>query len=361
MEGIAMLRRVIGASGAALLVLVCTLPLSAGEVIEQVLVRVNGEIITKSEFEQRQVTALRQRPELANGSADAAEVKKAIEEITPALILSAVDELLLLQRGKEMGASMGDQQFSSIIENIKKENKLETDADFQAALKQENMTIADLRRTMERQMIVSRVQQQEVSDKISVSEDEAKAYYASHKDQFTSSSEISLREILIEVPTSEAGVNVAKDEEARAKAEAVRSRLVAGEPFARLAGEVSDAASKANGGLIGPFQSGDLNPSLQKLIDPLKVGDLSPVTRVTKGYQILRLESRTEEATKSFENARGEISDRVAQDKHRVELLKFLDQLRGQAIIQWRNDELKKAYDDALDKRKAQATAKPAA
>lgn len=355
-----MLKHAIGASSLAALVLTSSLSLSAGEVIEQVLVRVNGEIITKSEFEQRQVSALRQRPELAAGTAGNDEVKRAIEEITPNLILSAVDELLLVQRGKEMGLTLGDQQFADIVNNIKKENKIENEEDFQAALKQENMTLVDLRRSMERQMLTSRVQQQEVSDKVSVTEDEAKAYYAAHRKQFTTTPELSLREILIEVPVTDAGVNVAKDEEARVKAEAIRGRLVAGEPFARLAGELSDAASKANGGLIGPFQRTDLNPTLQKLIDPLKVGDLSPVTRVTKGYQILRLESRTEEKVKSFDAARAEIADRVAQDKHRTELMAFLDRLREQAIVQWRNDELKKAYDEALAKRKAQA-AKPAA
>src|SRR6185436_3089643 len=153
--------------------------------------------------------------------------------------------------------------------------KIESEDAFQAALKQENMTMADLRRSMERQMLVSRVQQQDVADKIGVTEDEAKAFYDAHRQEFTTISEITLREILIDVPTSPNGVNVAQDEAARAKAENVRSRLLANEPFPRLAAEVSDAPSKANGGLIGPFKRTDLAPSLQKLIDPLKVGDVS--------------------------------------------------------------------------------------
>ena len=71
------------------------------EILEQVLVKVNGEIITKTEFEARQVAELRNRPEVANTSAFSPEFQKAVAEITPDLILSAVDELLLVQRGND--------------------------------------------------------------------------------------------------------------------------------------------------------------------------------------------------------------------------------------------------------------------
>ena len=111
------------------------LALSAGEVVEQVLVKVNGEVISKSEFEQRQVAAIRQRPEFADGTAPGEELKKALLEITPDLILAIVDEMLLIQRGREIGLSLGDSQFQGIVDNIKKENKLESEEDFQAALK----------------------------------------------------------------------------------------------------------------------------------------------------------------------------------------------------------------------------------
>jgi peptidyl-prolyl cis-trans isomerase SurA len=341
---------------AALLVAGSTFTLSAGEVIEQVLVRVNGEIITKTDFEQRQVGVLRQRPELASGSATNEDVKRAIEEVTPDLILSAVDELLFVQRGKELGFMLGDQQFAELVENIKKENQIEEDADFEAALQQENMTLEDLRRSFERQMLVSRVQQQEVADKIGVTEAEARAYHSAHRAEFTTISEITLREILIAVPVSDAGVNVAEDEEARAKAENIHSRLVAGEPFARLAADLSEAPSKANGGLIGPFMQTDVAPALQKIVAPLNVGELSPVIRSATGYQILKLESRTEENVKSFEAARGEISDRMSQEKHAVQLLVYLDRLRDQAIIMWRNEELRTAYEQALAKRREAAS-----
>ena len=324
------------------------------EVIEQVLVKVNGEIVSKTDFEDRQVNALRSRPELANVSPNSLELQKAVAELTPDLILEAVDELLLIQRGRELEYALGDQQFKQILEDIKKSNNITDEAQFQAELKQAGMTEADLRRDIERRMLIEQVQRQEVTSKISATEEESREYFESHRAEFTTPSEIMLREILIEVPTSDRGVNVAQDDEARAKAEEVRQRLLKGEPFPRLAAEVSSSPSKANGGLIGPIHVDELAPQLQQLLGKLKVGDVADVVRTTRGYQILKLESRTDVKSRSFEEARNDIGRRVIEGKARAALLKYLDQLRGQAKIDWKNAELERAYNLALAKRRQQ-------
>jgi peptidyl-prolyl cis-trans isomerase SurA len=216
-------------------------PLRA-EILEQVLVKVNGDIVTKTEFEQRQVGALQRRPEFANGLPNNIEgqraMEKAVAEMTPDLILDAVEELLLIQRARELNYVLGDEQYKEILDGLKKSNNITTDADFQAALKQEGLTEADLRRNLERSMMVSQVQRNEVMMKIGVTEEEARAYYDANASEFTTQAEMTLREILIEVPVSDRGVNVAQDDEAKARAEEVRQRILKGEPFARLAAEV---------------------------------------------------------------------------------------------------------------------------
>lgn len=337
----------------ALLTLAAVLAHSAysalrAEVIEQVLVRINGDILTKSEFEQRQVAALRQRAELANVTPESAELKAAIAEVTPQLVLDAVDELLLVQKGRELGYTMGDEQFNSVIGNIKRQNNLEDEAKFEAALKSEGMTLADLRKSLEKNMIVQRVMQTEVVSRVSINDDEARAYYEAHKDEFSTPQAVTLREILIAVPTTERGVNAAQDEAAREKALGIRNRLLGGEPFPRLAAEVSDSGSKANGGLIGPISYAELAPDLQKLLDAMKVGDVSEPIRSTRGYQLLKLEERAEVKVKTFEEARNEIGDKVGDQKLAVERLRYLDRLRTEATIVWRNEELKRAYEQAL-------------
>jgi peptidyl-prolyl cis-trans isomerase SurA len=262
MQGIVMLSRLI--SVAALMAALGLVAPVRAQILEQVLVKVNGDILTKTEFEQRQIGELRNRPELANVTPASPELKKAIAEVTPDLILSAVDELLLVQRGRELGWAMGDAQFKQILENIKKQNNLEDEERFQAALKQEGLTMADLRRNLERSMLISQVQRAEVMDKIGITDDEAKAYYESHRQEFTTPSEMTLREILIEVPKTERGINVGQDKEMKARADEIREKLLAGEPFARLAAEFSAAPSKANGGLIGPIKHDELAPELQR-------------------------------------------------------------------------------------------------
>jgi len=345
-------------AAALLAALAATIPLRA-EILEQVLVKVNGEIITKTEFEARQVAELRNRPELAKASPASLELQKAIAEVTPDLILSAVDELLLVQRGRESGYTLGDQQFNQIVDNIKKSNNLEDEARFKEALKQEGLTMEDLRRNLERQMLVSQVQRVEIMEKINISDEEARAYYEQHRQEFTSPVEITLREILLEVPTSDQGVNVAQDDAERATAEDVRKRALAGEPFPRLAGEYSAAASKANGGLIGPINSEELAPQLREMLSAMKVGDVSGVLRAQRGYQILKLESRTDAKVKTFDEARGDIGNKIGEQKLRGEREKYLDRLRAQATITWRNAELQKAYETALARRNQESGSKP--
>src|SRR5215471_20212936 len=153
-----------------------------GEIIEQILVKVNGEIFTKSDLEQRQIAALRQKGQAIDLKSDPnnAQLRKALDEITPQIMVDAIDEMVIVQRGKELGYTLSDQQFKSVVDNIRKENKIETDEQFQAALKSENLSMADLRRNLERQMIRQRVEQNEVLGKIAVTDDEAKKYYDAH-------------------------------------------------------------------------------------------------------------------------------------------------------------------------------------
>jgi peptidyl-prolyl cis-trans isomerase SurA len=322
-----------------------------GEIIEQILVKVNGEIFTKSDLEQRQVAALRQKGQAIDlkGDLSNAQLRKALDEVTPQLMVDAVDEMLIVQRGKELGYKLGDDQFKSVLENIKKENKMESEEQFQAALKAENMSLADLRRNLERQMIQQRVQQNEVLGKIGVTDDEARKYYESHLNEFTTPPTVTLREILIAVNTDAKGLNVAADEAAQARAEEIRKRVTSGgDSFEKLAAEVSDSPSKANAGLIGPLSVNDISPDLRKLIEAMKQGDISELVRAPRGYQILKLETITPTQTMSLEQAREQISERVFTDKRKAEFQKYLQKLRTQAIIEWKNEDVRKAFEEGL-------------
>jgi parvulin-like peptidyl-prolyl isomerase len=347
----------------ALIAAACLLAaaVARADIIEQILVKVNGEIFTKTDLENIQVQALRQRGQQFDLKSDQsdAQLRKALDEITPQIIVNVIDDMLIVQRGRELGYKLTDEQFKTAVESIKKENKIETEEQFQAALKQENMTMADLRKNFEKQMIRSRVEQNEVFGKVGVSEEEARKYYDSHLQEFTTPPSVTLREILVAVPVdANKSFNAVKDDEAKAKAQQIRARAVAGESFEKLAADLSDSPSRSNAGLIGPISVKDLSPDFQKLIESMKPGDITEPIRTQRGYQVLKLESSTGAQTLPFEQAREQIGDRVFTDKRQVEFQKYLEKLRSEAIIDWKNQEIKKAYEQGIAAQK-QKTAAP--
>jgi peptidyl-prolyl cis-trans isomerase SurA len=322
------------------------------QIIERVLVKVNGDIFTQTELEERQTAAIRARlgvdlkPETVK---DDAELKKALDEVTPQILVDAVDELLLLQMGKEKGYHLSDEQFKGWLDNLRKEQNLTDDQKFEAALKQEGMTLDDLRKNVEKQFLVSQVQRDEVGSKLSITEEEARQYYLTHKNEFVEPATVTLREILIEVPTTTKGgqstINVAEQNDAEQKAEALRTRILAGEDFAKVAAEASASPSKANGGLIGPINLAEVSPSLQDMISKMKPGDVSTPIRTNRGVQILKLETIEPAAVQPFESVRDLVADKVHDARQQTEVRKFMAKVRGQALIEWKNDDLKKLYE----------------
>src|SRR6185369_15894329 len=111
--------------GAAALILVLATAFGVrAEVIEQILVKVNGEIFTKTDLETRQVAALRQmgqQADLKNNPSDQ-QLRKALDEVTPELLVTVIEEMLLVQRARELGYRMSDEQFQSTLDLIKKDN-----------------------------------------------------------------------------------------------------------------------------------------------------------------------------------------------------------------------------------------------
>jgi parvulin-like peptidyl-prolyl isomerase len=209
------------------------------------------------------------------------------------------------------------------------------------------LTMDDLRKSMEKRMIIEQVQRAEVGSKLTITEEEARQYYARHPEEFTDATMITLREIMIEVPSTSAASSAA-DQAALAKINDARARALRAEDFAKLAAEVSNSASKANGGLIGPFSRDDMSPQLQAMVDKMKPGDITQPIRTPRGYQLFKLEAVKASALQPFDSVRDLIAEKVAGARTQTEMRKFLARLRTQAIIEWKNDELKKAYEKQI-------------
>lgn len=314
------------------------------EVIERVLVKVNGAIITKTDLEQRQIDALRRtRPDALKSEA---ALKEALAEVTPQVLVDAIDSLLMEQLGRERNLRLTDEMFNRWLTSMRKEQGLVEDEKFNAALKQEGLTLADLRRNVERQFIIEEIRRTEVNSKLQITEEEARQYYLLHQRDFVQPAAVTLREILIEGPATlegEARMNAALE-----SARDVRARIVGGEDFGKVAQEVSSAASKANGGLIGPIPIRELSQTLQGLLAKMQPGDVTEPLQTARGYQLIKLETKTDDTIQPFESVRDIVADRLFSERQRTEVQKFLSRLRAQAIIEWKNEELKQAYEQQV-------------
>ena len=321
-------------------------------IIERILVKVNGEIITQSDLEERQVSAIRAR---GVQPATNAELMQLVQEVTPGVLAAAVEELLLVERGRELGYQLSDDQFQDYLDTLKEDNGIESDEQFIEMLEQqEGMTLDDFRRVVERQMLAGQVQQVQVLGRVTITDVEAREYYDSHIDEFTEPAHVTLREIIIDAPEDPAA-NLLADRRAGEEAEAVRQRVLDGEPFEAVAAAVSDAPSKENGGLIGPFQVNEVAESIRELIAGLEPGGVSEVRRTVQGYQILQLEELVEDVVRPFDEVRDEISQRAFGERREEAYREFLDELYTEAIVEWKSDELRQAFEQYRNRQLAAA------
>jgi len=331
-------------------------PVATGKssIIQKIIVKVNGEIFTQTELEFRQTQALRDQQRVVRSPLDLASdpaLIAALSTITPLLLIEAVDELMLVQHGKEIGLKFTDAIFADALEQLKKANKIPDDATLQAALKQEGMTMADLRVSIERSFLKGETERRELARNMTLTEDEARQYYNAHTSEFMQPATVTLREIVVSVPAETiAGAvsfNVSADETAKKKITALRDRALKGEDFVKLVAEASEAGSKDTGGIIGPVNTEDLSTALSDLLAKMQPGDITEPLRIKTGYQIIKLDTRSASTPEPFEKSRNKIHQKILESRLDVERAKMLEKLRGQAVIEWKDDALKKMYEAA--------------
>ena len=317
-------------------------------VLERVLVRINGEIFTQSELVRRQIDAIRTKNVDTRNITDA-NVLKLMSDVTPDVLVDTVNEMLMVQRGRDLGVKFTDQLFKDGVENIKKDNKLD-DAGLKQVMAQEGLTMEQLRDNFERTYLVRQVQQEDIFRKMRVTEEEMRQYYTANKDQFTTPENVTLRELFV-AAAAIPGNDVRPEDNAVAKAkiDALRARAAAGEDFVALVKSSSDAATKATGGLIGPLNLADINPTVKDLVANLKAGELSqPLAMPRGGYEIFKMESRETPTVLSFDKVKPEIEQKIRESRLDVETAKLLTRLRGQSVIEWKDDTYKQLYDKQI-------------
>ena len=317
---------------------------ATGLVLERVLVNVNGDIVTQTDLESRQIDAIRNRGVQPTSEV---ELRQLLNEITPEVISTAVDELLMVQKARELGYHMSDEQFADMVSDIMVENNFGDEEEFHDALQDQNgMSIEDFRRGMETQMLVNQIQQIEIMSKVTLTQTEARQYYDENIEEFTNPPTVTMREILVRVTPGIGGtVNAFAEGLAETKIEDARQRILDGEEFSLVAVAMSDAASKANGGLVGPLDLVFINEAVAEIVTGMEVGELSPAIRTAAGYQMFELVEFTESEPRPFDEVRDQIGNSVFSDRRVTEYLSYLDGLREEADIVWRDEQAESAFD----------------
>jgi peptidyl-prolyl cis-trans isomerase C len=290
------------------------------EIIERIIVKVNGEIITLSEFQKRQIAAAQ------SASVPREQIGTFLRQSNARLLQEAIDEVLLLQKAEDSGLSLPPEFADEIIDSIKKENKITTEEQFQAALAQEGMTLdelrASIRKSYTRQMIVRR----DVEPRISVSEEQVLEEYEKRKDtDFTKSATVTLQEIFV---ADEAGGSTLANE--------IVQRARVGEDFASLARTHSAAPTAGTGGDLGEIAQGNLNPELEKVAFALSVGSVSDPIAVAGGYRVLKVVAKTTGSVVSFANAKQQVRNKLMGERFSTEYAVYIAEVRKDADIELR-------------------------
>jgi peptidyl-prolyl cis-trans isomerase C len=164
---------------------------------------------------------------------------------------------------------------------------------------------------------------QEIAQKVTVSDDELKSYYDSHKDEFKTQDMIKARHILVRVDSS-----ASDDEKKKAKEriELYLKKIEDGEDFAKLASDFSDdPGSKAKGGDLGFFPRGRMVKPFEDAAFSLKPGETSGIVETQFGFHIIKVEERKDSSVESFDVVKERLKQKLSQDRTRKELTDFID------------------------------------
>ena len=287
------------------------------EIIERVVAKVNGDIITLSDFTARQVS----EAQAARVTPD--RIEQFLRDNNARILQSAIDDILIVQKAADVGLRVPPAYLKDVIENIKKENNIESDEAFLQQLQREGMTLDDLKRNIERSILSRQVVSREVDSKIQVSDTEARTEYDARKADYTTPAKVRLQEILIKGEGGDASKRAAQ----------VLQRARAGEDFGALAREFSNAPSRAAGGELGELAHGEMSAEIEKVAQSLEAGQVSEPLPRGENLLILRVAAKSEGSVVPFEDVKADIIKRLKEERREQEYSKFIAGLRKTAIL----------------------------
>ena len=332
--------------------------LAATQVVEEIITRVNNQIVTRSEF-------LRSKDQLKEEvkQQDAANADKVYGQREKDILRDLIDQQLLLEKGKDLGIT-GDTELIKRLDQMRKEMKLETLEDLEKAAAAQGLSYEDFKQNLRNQIITQKVIGDEVGSHLTITKEEEQKFYDEHKSEMEQQEAIQLSEILVApakppaaenrptadkatadhagsspagtpAPAAAAGNydEAAALAAAQAKANDVLEQIRKGASFEDIAKKYSDGPTAAQGGDLGLFKRGALAKELEDKTFAMKAGDISDVIRTKQGYVILKVNQHQAAGIPEMKDVLPRLQDALYYQKLQPALRAYLTKLREEAYI----------------------------
>jgi peptidyl-prolyl cis-trans isomerase SurA len=294
-----------------------------GTVVEDVIVHVNDQIISRSDLE-RAVQQLSQEDQQTNATpAEVADRQKN-------LLRDMIDQQLLLSRAKELNLNV-DAEVIRRLDDIRKQNHMETMDDLEKAARAQGVSFEDFKAQIRNQLLTQQVVRDEVGRRLQMTQSQEQAYYEAHKQEFAQPEQIRLSEILIPTP---AEANDAAVAQAQAKADQVAAKLKAGDKFEDLAKTYSGGQTAAQGGDLGLYKRGALAKVLEDQTFDLKAGESTAPIRTRQGFVILKVTEHDAAGIPPLKDVEQQVQEAMYSEQMQPALRAYLTKLREDSYVE---------------------------
>lgn len=302
-----------------LLAALASLGLSAA-VLEEVVLKVNDAIVTKSEYEAR----LQRTVEGLKREYKGPDLEDRLKEVPQRLLEQMEEELLLVEKARQL------YQVDLIVDNqlelFMKENHLASKADLAKELEKEGMTLEEFKKQMLYIYVPEFMKSREIRSKIAVAGDEVKAFYEAHKAELAAKPSVHLQEILLPRERYD-------EQEARAERERIAAAVKGGRDFGELAQSLSAAYSRSAGGEAGWFSPGDLSADISKAVFSLQTGEVSQAVPTLAGWYVFRVVERRKAHTPTLDEAREMVVEALKEQKFSEAYKAYIADLKAHSFI----------------------------
>ncbi len=291
-------------------------------VAEEVIVRVNDQIISRSDVERGE-DILQQEIAQNPGAGDPATRQKN-------MLRDLIDQQLLISKAKELGVNP-DAEVVRRLDEIRKQNNLPSMEALEDAARKQGVSFEDFKANIRNSILTQSVVRDEVGRNMRMTRGEAQKYYDAHKADFAQPEQVKLSEILIPTVATADDAAVAQ---AQSKAEDVYKKLQGGADFAATAKAVSGGPTAASGGDLGVFRRGQLAKVLEDKTFVLPAGGYTEPVRTRQGFVILKAVDKVEAGTPPLEKIEGDVQNAMYQEQIQPALRAYLTKLREDSYLE---------------------------